>query len=129
MSHLLVGYTDWPYLAQVCRLERTVEQKGKRSREIAYAVTSLSDQEATPERLLKLWRGHWGIENRLHWVRDVVFDEDRCQVRSGAAPQVLAALRNLIISLLRLAGYHSIAATLRRLAAHHPEAIALVFQQ
>ena len=68
---------------QVCRLERIVRSKNATRRELAYAVTSLSPQEADPERLLALWRGHWGIENRLHWVRDVTFDEDRSQIRTG----------------------------------------------
>jgi len=89
-------------------------------------VTSLRPQHASPKLLLKLWRGHWGIENRLHWVRDVVFDEDRCQVRSGAAPQALAAIRNMAIGLLRFAGFSNIAAAQRRHAAHYREAIALL---
>lgn len=58
-------------------------------------------------------RAHWTIENRLHWVRDVTFDEDRCQIRRGAGPQVMATLRNLAISLLRLAGAPFIAPALR----------------
>ena len=89
-------------------------------------MTSLRPQHASPKLLLKLWRGHWGIENRLHWVRDVVFDEDRCQVRSGAAPQALAAIRNMAIGLLRFAGFSNIAAAQRRHAAHYREAIALL---
>lgn len=122
VSGVLVGYSDWPHLAQVCRLERLVRTKGKKTREVAYAVTSLPAQAATPQRLLSLWRGHWGIENRLHWVRDVTFDEDRCQVRTGAAPQILAAFRNLIIGLLRAAGHTNIAAALRFCAVqpHYP---------
>lgn len=126
VSDILAGYSDWPYLAQVCRLERTVVRKGETSRELAYAVTSLSPQEAKPRQLLALWRGHWGIENRVHWVRDVTLDEDRCQIRTRAAPQVMAALRNMTISLLRLAGKRNIAAALRRHAAHPSEALALV---
>ena len=115
VSQLLVGYSDWPHLAQVCRLERIVRTKGKRTqgqtrRESAYAVTSLPPDQASPQRLLALWRGHWGIENRVHWVRDVTFDEDRSQVRTGSAPQIMAALRNLTISALRLAGETNIAA-------------------
>ena len=51
-----MGYSDWPHLAQVCRLERTVTTPGRTRRELAYAVTSLSPQEAIPERLLHLWR-------------------------------------------------------------------------
>ena len=63
--------------------------------------------------MLALNRGHWGIENRLHWVRDVTFDEDRSQVRTAAGPHVMASLRNLAITVLRLAGCPSIAAALR----------------
>ena len=126
VSDALKGYSDWPHLEQVCRLERVVTKRGKTSTEIAYAVTSLPVIAAGSQRLLVLWRGHWGIENRLHWVRDVTFDEDRCQVRTGAAPQVMAALRNMTISLLRRAGRANIAAALRRHAAYPTEALALV---
>ena len=125
-SDLLVGYSDWPHLAQVCRLERTTFGKGGTRRELAYAVTSLPPKEASPTRLLNLWRGHWGIENRVHWVRDVTLDEDRSQVRTGAAPQIMAALRNMTISLLRLASEQNIAAALRRHAAQPSQPLALV---
>ena len=125
-SDALAEYSDWPHLAQVCRLERMVTRKGSTRREVAYAITSLPPAAACPQRLLALWRGHWSIENRLHWVRDVTFDEDRCQVRVGAAPHVMAALRNLVISLLRLAGAPNIAAALRRNAARPSEALALM---
>jgi hypothetical protein len=66
--------------------------------------------------LLSLSRGHWSIENRLHWVRDVTFDEDRSQVRKGMGAQVMASLRNLAISLLRMAGARYIAPALRHCA-------------
>ncbi|MFC1935511.1 hypothetical protein ACFLX9_01935 [Chloroflexota bacterium] len=79
-----------------------------------------------PKRLLALSRGHWGIEDRLHWVRDVTLDEDRYQVRCGSGPQVIAAFRNLTIGLLRLAGHRNIAASLRRNSAHPQEALALL---
>lgn len=125
-SDLLTGYSDWPHLAQVCRMERRVTRQGETRSETAYAVTSLPPGEAAPARLLALWRGHWGIENRVHWVRDVTMDEDRSQVRTGAAPQVMAALRNLTISLLRMEGKPNIAAALRRHAAHPKEAMALL---
>ncbi len=126
VSDLLVGYSDWPHLAQVCRLERIVRTKRSTRRELAYAVTSLPPAEADPQRLLGLWRGHWGIENRVHWVRDVTFDEDRSQVRAGSAPQVMAALRNLTISVIRLAGETNIAAALRRYAVHPSRPLALI---
>ena len=91
----------WPHLQQVCRLERQRVVKGKKQVAVSYAISSLPATDADARRLLSLSRGHWGIENRLHWVRDVTFDEDRSQVRTGAAPQVLAGLRNLVISLVR----------------------------
>ena len=116
----------WPHLQQVCRLERQRTVKGKGRVEVSYAISSLPATGAEARRLLTLSRGHWGIENRVHWVRDVTFDEDRSQVRTGAAPQVMAALRNLVISLLRMAGKTNIAAALRRNAAHREEALALV---
>ena len=81
--------------------------------ERAYAITSLPPERADAARLLDIWRGHWGIENRLHWVRDVVFGEDQSQVRTGSAPQLLAALRNLVTGVLRLGGVTNISAALR----------------
>ena len=90
------------------------------------AVTRLPARRAAPERLLALWRGHWSIENRLYWVRDVTFDEDRCPVRSGAGPQVLAALRKTAIGALRRAGHANIAAALRSYAARPHAALALL---
>ena len=62
---------------------------GREKVKVSYAVSSIPAEDAVAGRLLKLSRGHWGIENRLHWVRDVTFDEDRSQVRTGAAPQVM----------------------------------------
>jgi len=111
-STALQGYADWPGLGQVCKIERRVVCRGELTRETAYAVTSLG-AEVGPAELLRLWRGHWTIENRLHYVRDVTFGEDASHVRSGAAPEVLAALRNVVIGLLRAAGHTNIAAALR----------------
>lgn len=98
----MVPHLEWPGAAQVARIERTREIGGKASTETAYIVTSLTVPEAGPERLLELSRGHWAIENRLHYVRDVTFNEDRCRVRSGA--RALAAIRNLVLYLIRSAG-------------------------
>src|SRR5215468_5174858 len=91
---------DWPGVAQVAQLTRTVTTKktGKTSFEVVYIITSLSGQQASPERLLELIRGHWSIENGSHYVRDVTFAEDRSRIRTGNAPQILAALRNLVIT-------------------------------
>ncbi len=95
----MVPHLDWPGVAQVGRIEREREIRGQTSREVAYAVTSLTREQAGPEALLSLVRGHWAIENQLHWRRDVSLREDACQVRSGCAPQALAALRNTVLRL------------------------------
>jgi predicted transposase YbfD/YdcC len=127
-STLLDGYSDWPGLKQVLKLERSVINKGSREvrRETAYAITSLDRERGRAEQLIKLWREHWHIENRLHWVRDVTFDEDRSQVRTGHIPQVMAAFRNSAISLMRVLGARNIAAACRRYAAQPTLAIAAV---
>ena len=127
-SEALVGYSDWPGLAQVFEVGRHVMTKktGTERTEVVYGVTSLSSERATPGRVLELVRGHWAIENKSHWVRDVTFDEDRSQVRCGNIPQVMAALRNTAIGLLRWAGHTNIAAACRRLAAQPAQALALI---
>ena len=76
-------------------------------------VTSLTLTQASYTQLAAIIRGHWGIEDRLHWVRDLDFDEDRSQVRTASGPRIMASLRNLVITILRLAGATSIAAALR----------------
>ncbi len=83
------------------------------SRETCYAVPSLTVTQATYVQLAAIIRGHWGIEDRLHWVRDIDFDEDRSQDRTASSPRIMASLRNLVITILRLAGVTSIAAALR----------------
>ncbi len=110
------GLGSFPHIAQVIRIERTVDDlktRTHRSSEVAYYVTSLDEARASKARLLGFIRGHWGIENGLHWVRDATMGEDRSKVRSGAAPRALATLRNLVISILRLAGVTNIAKGLR----------------
>ena len=119
---------DFPYVKQVFRVERVIcnlDGKNKR-REVAYGITSVPAHVASPASLLKLNRGHWVIENGMHWVRDVTFDEDRSQVRKGAAAQAMASLRNLAIALLRLAGASNIARELRHLARHIEKALRLI---
>jgi len=113
---------EFPHAAQaiqVIRKTRPVSartgKKGKWRTETVYAITDLPAHQARPDELAAWIRGHWQIENALHWVRDVTFGEDLSQIRTGAAPQVMATLRNLAISLHRLAGATNIAAALR----HH----------
>jgi len=118
-SSALSDHELWPGLEQVFAIEREVthQKSGKSSQEVVYGCTSLTKQRASAAMLLKLVRGHWTIENKSHWVRDVTFDEDRSQVREGNIPQVMAALRNTVIGLMRKAGESNIAAACRRFAA------------
>lgn len=117
----LATQSRWPHIAQVGRLRRrvTIPATGQLREEVVYLITTLTPAQASPERLLALVRGHWHIENRLHYVRDVTFGEDRSRLRSGAAPQILAALRNLAITLIHRTGSANIAAA-RRAFAYHP---------
>jgi predicted transposase YbfD/YdcC len=127
-SEALVGYSDWPGLAQVFEIGRYVimQKTGAERVEVVYGVTSLRPERVTPGQLLAFVRGHWHIENKSHWVRDVTFDEDRSQVRCGNIPHVMAALRNTTIGLLRGAGHTNIAAACRWLAAQPAQALALI---
>lgn len=123
--------TPWPHLRQICCVERHRLQvrRGQiiaTESEVRYYVTSLAPERADAKALLTLTRGHWGIENRLHHVRDVTFEEDRSQMRSGAVPQTVAACRNLVIGLLRRSGATNIAASLRTFAARPADAALLV---
>jgi len=124
----LNDYLDWPGVAQVFRLvrQRHLKRSGSVTVEITYGITSLPPQRASAAQLLALARQHWTIENRSHWVRDVVFDEDRAQTRQGQLPHVMATLRNLTIALLRASGYQHIARARRRFAARPHEALDLL---
>ena len=83
--------------------------------EKVYGITSLSPERATADRLLHLTRGHWAIENSLHYRRDVTMGEDASRIRKGTAPQIMAALRNTIIHVLADVG-PSLAAAMRKLS-------------
>lgn len=125
-SSSLCGYLRFPKVGQVLKIERRVTRKGETRVEVRYAVTSLTSKRAGVDQLQVLWRGHWRIENKLHYVRDVTFGEDLSQVRLGSAPEVMAGLRNIVLGLLHLAKVENVAATLRRNARHPNEALALM---
>ncbi len=111
------GLVEFPHVAAVVRIDREVRdaKTGQaRSTETAWAVTSATPRRAGPARLLAASRDHWGIENGLHWVRDATMGEDASKVRSASAPRALAIMRNLAISVLRLAGATNIAQALRK---------------
>jgi predicted transposase YbfD/YdcC len=123
------AWVDFAGATQIAQIRRTVTRAGKKSVEVVYLITS-ADHRAAPPAVLAAWvQGHWGIENQLHWVRDVTFDEDRSQIRTGNAPRVMATLRSTAIGLLRLTGWTNIAAGLRHHARdpHHPVKLLLTW--
>lgn len=130
VTSALNDYLDWPELAQCFKLTRrnVYLSTGELSLEVHYGISSLTPQQAAPANLLLIKRQHWCIENRSHWVRDVTFDEDRSQLRIGHTHHLMAALRNLVLTLLRLAGFPNIASAVRYFAAQPSSALSLVFQ-
>ncbi|MEU5307001.1 ISAs1 family transposase [Streptomyces noursei] len=115
---LTVDELDFPHAAQAAKItrHRTSLKTGKRTRETVYVITGLTSRQASPEKLARLARSQWVIENRLHFVRDVTFDEDRSKIRTGRGPENMATLRNLAINTLREHGHTNIAAGLREMS-------------
>lgn len=113
-------------MAQAFRLVRQRTLHGKTTTETVYGITSLPPHRADADSLLRLTRQHWGIENRVFYVRDVTFGEDHCRVRTGSAPMILSTLRNLALNLLTRYAVPNKAAALRRHAARPHEALALI---
>jgi predicted transposase YbfD/YdcC len=123
VSSELKGYSDWPGLEQVFEIRRRWQYKGEWREEVRYGITSLPATVAIPQRLLKLKRGHWTIENRFHYVKDVTMGEDRSTVHTDNGPKIMAALRNTAVSLLRRAGFSTIAARMRYNCGHPDAAL------
>ena len=113
-TDMLKTYLDWPGHGQVLKIESWRTTKGKTTRKVRYAVTSL-ESGVSADRLLALVRGHWRIENGLHYVKDVAMGEDSSRVRTGSAPQVMAALRNTVLGIFRLCGIRQITDALRKI--------------
>ncbi len=122
---LNTSITRFPAVAQAIQVTREIEQHGRLRTDVDYFITSCSPHTADPVRLLALIRGHWSIEPH-HWVRDVVFGEDRSHLRTETAPQILAALRNALLTLLRRTGRTAITAARRYFASHPSRSIALL---
>lgn len=116
--------SGWPGVAQVFRLERRRKVEGREDVEVVYGITSLGELAADAHALLGYTRGHWGIGNGLHHTRDVTLGEDRCRVRRGRAPRVLASPRNVAVFLLRNADYRTVAAATRAMVARPELALA-----
>lgn len=119
-------WIDFPGARQIIKIRRTRTIKGHKSVEVVYLISSIPMTDAQPAIIANWTQGHWGIENRLHWVRDVTFDEDRSRLHTGTGPAMMAAIRNLVISLHRLAGATNIAKALRHTARHPNRALKLL---
>ena len=128
VSNLLNDYLDWPYLAQVFKLERRVTYlaSDKIHSEIQYGITSLSEDEAPPERLLEIIRSEWGIENGLHYRRDVTFQEDLTRMTKKSFARIMTTINNLVISLLNNSGFDNHARARRFFAAHPDKAFDMI---
>ena len=127
-STALNDYVQWPGVEQVFAYsyQRIELSTGQVKQKTQYGITSLTPTEASAEDLLTLRRGHWAIENQSHYVRDVVLGEDASQVRCGVIPQVMSALRNTALAVLRFADYSNISKAMRYFAAHPQHAFTLI---
>jgi len=125
-STALNDYLDWPGLAQVVTIERRWRERGERKTAVRYAITSLPAGVADAQRLLALVRGHWQIENGLHYVKDVTLGEDRSLIHKGNGPSIMAILRDTVVSVLHQAGWRTIAERLRYYGGHPKEVFALL---
>lgn len=130
-SSLLAESSDWPHLAQVFKLTRTFRSlaSGHVQTEVTYGLTSLTAAQASPARLLEIVRQHWGIENGLHYRRDVTLHEDRLRSKTPAFGQVMAGLNNLVIGLAQRLGWTNLAQARRRWDAHPDLALRLIFSR
>jgi predicted transposase YbfD/YdcC len=128
VSSLLKDYLDWPYVEQVFKLERrfTTLATGEVETEVQYGLTSLSAREANPERLLGIVRSEWGIENGLHYRRDVTFQEDHTRMTNQQMGRVMAMINNLVISLVNIQGFANHAHARRVFNASPAKALALI---
>jgi predicted transposase YbfD/YdcC len=126
VSSELAGYSSWPYLEQVFEYTRRWTVKGLTKQQVRYGITSLPAKVSDAAHLAELKRGHWQVENGLHYVKDVTLGEDASQTHVGNGADVMAMVRNMAISLLRRAGYRNIAAQLRRYSGCPHEALALL---
>lgn len=121
MSQELTEYLDWPGLTHVFKVQRDRSDKNQKISETVYGIASLPKEYASAKHLSSYLRGHWSIENNLHRVRDVSFGEDKSTIRKGHAPEVMAGLRNLVISIFQRGNVKSYPQAFRRFSAHPDE--------
>jgi predicted transposase YbfD/YdcC len=124
----LNDYLEWPGVKQAFRLERVIwhEKQQGTTREVVYGITSLSPQQASPNQLLRLVRGYWGIENGLHYRRDVTLHEDETRLTVGQAGHIMAILNNIVIGLCFRHDHFNLAKARRLFNAKPSEALKLI---
>lgn len=122
------AWLGWPGATHVARrtCERHVLKSGRSSRTVTYGITNLPERETSAALLEQLWRGHWAIESRSHYVCDVVLREDHNHMHTGHAPEVLAAINNAMIALWRRGGWTNIADAVRATAASVTSALTFI---
>jgi predicted transposase YbfD/YdcC len=123
---ILTKQQDWAGLKQGFEVVRERTEKGQKTVEVVHGITSLSSERADAKRLLELIRGHWGIENKLHYRRDVTMGEDASRVRKGVAPQVMAAVRNGIFHVLSDLMAPSLASAIRTMGNCFSQALGIL---
>jgi predicted transposase YbfD/YdcC len=130
-STMLNDYADWPGLGQVYRLDRTFTwlrrgQVVKTSQQVEYGITSLTREKASPKRVLQIRRQHWFIETGLHYRRDGTLREDATRMTKGASGRILATIHNLVLDLIKQAGFQNAAQARRWFDGHIDQAFALL---
>jgi predicted transposase YbfD/YdcC len=127
-SSQLNDFLDWPFLQQVFKLERsvTIQKTGQTRHEIRYGITSLSAEQASPGQLLKMLRSYWGIENSLHYRRDVTLHEDETRFTKDSAAHIMSIINNIVLALIAKAGYPFVPSARRFFAANLDEAFAML---
>jgi predicted transposase YbfD/YdcC len=130
-SEMLNSYSGWPGLAQVYRLERTIQywRSGNCYRttcEVEFGITSLTRQKASASRLLEIRRAHWGIEAGLHYRRDVTLKEDATRMTVGNTGIIMASINNLVLALIQQAKFYNAAQARRWFAANLSRAFTLL---
>ena len=127
-SSQLNDFLDWPFLQQVFKLERsvTIQKTGQTRHEILYGITSLSAEQASPRQLLQLLRSYWGIENGLHYRRDVTLHEDQTRFTKDSAAHIMSIINNMVLALITKTGYAFVPSARRYFAANIDDAFKLL---
>ena len=128
-SSQLNDFLDWPFLQQVFKLERSItfQKTGQTRHEIIYGITSLSAEQTSPKQLLKMLRSYWGIENGLHYRRDVTLHEDETRFTKDSAAHIMSIINNIVLGLIARTEHQFVPSARRYFAANLEDAFALLY--